>query len=128
MTHTPELLPCPFCGGPAEHDSGHYVGLITPSGLLICGHAIYCADTGCVGCPIHSVVWTEEDGGFEAAAEAWNTRAGIPDPAQLRADRDALLEALVEARDVMAGLNDDEINLEFLPGVSALIARIRGEG
>lgn len=73
-TDSTPLKPCPFCGGPAEHDSGHYIGQVSKTGLLLCGHAIYCADTGCIGCPVHSVVWTEEDGGFEAAAEAWNTR------------------------------------------------------
>jgi hypothetical protein len=34
----------------------------------------------------------------------------------------ALYDALVDARDVLEGLNDDEINLELLPRLNAVIS------
>lgn len=77
MTDIPDkaaLLPCPFCGGPAEHDSGHYDGKTAPGSIKDhCGHAIYCADMSCIGCPSFSTIYETED---EAIA-AWNRRTAL---------------------------------------------------
>ena len=70
-----DLKPCPFCGGEAEHDSLHYTG--GTSVLTIdCGHAVYCLDMDCIGCPSFSRIYDTE----EEAITAWNTRAKIETP------------------------------------------------
>lgn len=65
-----ELLPCPFCGGEAEHNSWHWNGFAPASGNTNNGHAIYCANDSCAGCPSFSKVHETKD----EAVEAWNTR------------------------------------------------------
>lgn len=60
MTDTPDLLPCPFCGGEAKI-------------FRIDGHALFCAY--CVDCDTNGGhYFTEED-----AIAAWNRRDGDDD-------------------------------------------------
>src|SRR5690606_786720 len=83
-----DLKPCPFCGGPAEvwrrsHDLPRRRAWV-----------------GCMGrCTV--LVSREHETDAEAIA-AWNTRAPDAEAATLRAQRDALAEALGEAEEVLA--------------------------
>lgn len=87
--HTPELLPCPFCGGQAS-DRGEvtYHGSHEawwPDGSQIV-HAYYC---NCIRCGITSKGMIGQQT-KELAREKWNQRAGMLDPsaeiAALRAE------------------------------------------
>lgn len=69
-----ELKPCPFCGGEAVQGWLHY----------------YCC---CKACGAHGPSFPEDEGGADAAASAWNTRAHLqqrPLPVREGTERDAL--------------------------------------
>lgn len=64
------LLPCPFCGSPAEYDSQRHVVRSSPRSPKfhdVLGHAVYCSSMECecsVG--IHETA--------QKAIRAWNLR------------------------------------------------------
>lgn len=70
-----ELLPCPFCGAPAEHDSRRWSGRrrgMNP-GPGVDGHAIYCSGE----CPVPSVGGVFLFDTYEEARAWWNKRSNI---------------------------------------------------
>lgn len=118
MTHTAELLPCPFTGRAPNHPEPIRQG----NGQW----RVWAGD------------YYIERPTRELAITAWNTRTD----AQLRADRDALLEALgpfgVWAEAALAAHNGDpliagevcrrSVSFSDFQRAAALISRIRGEG
>lgn len=102
--HTPELLPCPFCGGQAS-DRGEvtYHGSHEawwPDGSQVV-HAYYC---NCIRCGITSkgIIGQQTR---ELAREKWNQRAGMPDPAaEIAALRSELDEWKARCSEIGAAL------------------------
>lgn len=86
-----ELLPCPFCGGAPCPD------------IQQVNHAPKTNTTWfaawCEGCKSSGPERTDK----AEAITAWNTRAGIPDPAAYRAAFEAVVGALEKARKTMDG-------------------------
>ena len=64
MTKTPELLPCPFCGGEAEIKSVEHGDGPNRMGCT----RIYCSDCYC------GTDWETDTYDFKDAIDIWNTR------------------------------------------------------
>lgn len=127
MTHTKELLPCPFCGAMAEHDVVTQGGEANPD---FGGHFIQCTNTRCHGCM--GLRFACGDDPKPALFAAWNTRAGLnPDAV---ADVVAALEHYAKTYCEGYGECVGDLCGKFTPeecgGCKAYtaLARIRGEG
>lgn len=99
MTDTPEsparagdvltdLLPCPFCGAPAEHDSARWDGRSPVHQHT--GHAIYCSGE----CPLPSSGGCPQFETREEAVEYWNRRAPSTALQAAEAERDAAIREM----------------------------------
>lgn len=64
MTKTPELLPCPFCGGSAEYRNDGMTGYVQCQECLARTDGVYS--------------W-RDDNWKEEAAKDWNTRTQCPE-------------------------------------------------
>lgn len=62
------LLPCPFCGFPAEYDSQRAAISVVSRGLPYHGHSVYCSSPDCDA--ENGIHETKEE-----AVTAWNRRA-----------------------------------------------------
>lgn len=87
---TPELKPCPFCGGTEIH-----IGPMDPLG------AWECWEVGCNNddCPLEADSVKVALGTPEKAAAAWNTRATDANLAALQAEIEALRAEVAETRE-----------------------------
>lgn len=101
--HTAELLPCPFCGDDACCSPSMESGEPEHEDRTPQDWGVGCSCTAFVG------PWLTE----AEAITAWNTRAGIADPAALRASHDALVEALGRATMRGYSLQQQDITFTF---------------
>jgi Lar family restriction alleviation protein len=81
-----KLLPCPFCGSPAEYDSQRWKpvpGTITDGYR---GHSVYCSSPDC-----HAEIGIHDE--QEEAAAQWNRRP-LPGDAEAEAVREVIEKAI----------------------------------
>lgn len=103
MTTDREVMPCPFCGSPANdfNPDGDMEGYtISCSGK----HAIFNADESC--CPMHSFSYST----YEDALAAWNRRAALAAP--VAGKTVSLTEAVRAALEAAAQICDAEASIE----------------